>query len=278
MPSDNDDNIATQTARLAHRSGQDLSELLKEGDADLLRAVLRDPRLEERHVMDVLRRRDLPADILKLIARLPLVARNIGLKIAVAAHPRTSPQLFTGLLPQFHLFELVALIQHPGVLGDHKAAAERAVLKLIPDTPLGNKVTMARRGSLHILEALLAEPEIQVVEAVLSNPVLRESALLSYVRGAAATPESISAIARHRRWGHLPSVRRAMLQNAKTPAIWFTLFLPEVATSEVERLLRLKSLGERQREEVEYELRKRRAEAMLKRRAPSRPSEPETIS
>lgn len=168
---------------------------------------------------------------------------------------------FFTLLPRLHLFELVTLLHQRGLTPEQKGAAERAILLLIPETPLGNKITLARRGTPRILEALFREKDPRLFEAILANPALDAAQILTFLRGPAAGAEAISAIARHPRFGQLPAVRHALLRNGKTPAIWYTLFLPRLNRSELERLSLLPVLGERQRKEVEAELAKRTGQA-----------------
>ena len=90
----------------------------------------------------------------------------------------------------------------------------------------------------------MAEPRL--VAAVLANPALSESNLLALFRSAGASAETISAVLRHQRWGVRPKLRLAALRNLNTPAIWFTLFLPPLASGELRSLLGSRTLAPRQ--------------------------------
>lgn len=186
-----------------------------------------------------------------------LVDGSRRVKIALAGHPGTPVSLLATLLGQLHLFELVSVVQLAGASADQKLAAQRAILKRLPGTELGNKIALARRGCGAVLEALLVEGEPRTVAAVLANPGLKESGLVAYLNTPAATAETISAVARHPRWGGRPSLRLAMLRNRKTPPIWFTLFLPSLATREIKALPGSQRLGARQLEAVQGELERR---------------------
>jgi hypothetical protein len=65
-------------------------------------------------------------------------------------------------------------------------------------------------------------------------------------------------IARHPRWQNRPNLRLAILKNQKTPQIWLTLFLPRLATTELNVLLASRRLDSTQRKMVDEELKKRR--------------------
>jgi hypothetical protein len=58
----------------------------------------------------------------------------------------------------------------PVINADLRLAAERVIIQRLPTQPLGNKLTMARRGTAHIVEVLIKEGLPQVVEACLGQP------------------------------------------------------------------------------------------------------------
>jgi hypothetical protein len=243
--------------RALSADADELSGMLPSADPDLMRSALKNPHLGEAHLLAILRRHSLPEGILRAISRVPQVAGSRRIKIALAGHHATPAPLLAQILGQLHLLELAEVLRFPGASPDHKAAAQQAILKRLPDTELGTKITLARRGTGAVLEALLAEGEPRLADAVLCNPALTEPNLLAFLRSPAASAESISALARHPRWGVRPKLRLAALKNRKTPAIWFTLFLPALGTDEVLRLLGSKVLAPRQLEAVQEELAKR---------------------
>lgn len=238
--------------------GEELIAILQDRDHDVVKALLKNPHLTEEHLLALLKRRDLSEHFMKSLQRLPAVGRSRRIKIAIAAHPSTPAHTLSSLLPQLFLFELVTLMQLPGVSEDQKLAAERAVLRRLPETELGNKITLARRGSPAILEALLKQGgSPQLLDAVLANPKLKESGVLAFLNSPAATAETISQVARHPRWGARRNLRFAMLRNRNTPRIWFTLFLPALATADLAALTGSRILSAEQMAEVRSEWEKR---------------------
>jgi len=232
---------------------EEIPALIQDPDPDVLRSLLKNPQLGEDQLLVLLKRRDLGEQLVKGIGKLPLVSASRRLLIALTAHPQAPAPLLSTLLPQLFLFELVTLLQLPGSGADLKLAAERAILKRLPETELGNRIALARRGTPALLEALLKQGEPRLLEAVLENPRLKEAGLHSFLRSASATPEAISAVARHPRWGKRPNLRFAMLRNRHTPTVWFTLFLPELGPSELEAVAASSGLTAGQRAEVQRE-------------------------
>lgn len=237
--------------------GEELVEFAQDADPDIQKACLKNPHLTEEHVLVLLKRRDLKEELIKSIQRLPLSGRSRRVTMALAGHPATPPHVLSSLMPQLFLFELVTLMQLPGVGEDQRLAAERAILKRLPETELGNKITLARRASAAILEALLKEGKPALMEPVLTNPKLKESGVLAFINSAAATAETISVVARHPRWGSRPNLRFAMLRNRKTPRIWFTLFLPSLRNADLSALVGSKALTPEQLAAVKEEWGKR---------------------
>ncbi|PLY02709.1 MAG: hypothetical protein C0623_03515, partial [Desulfuromonas sp.] len=59
------------------------------------------------------------------------------------------------------------------------------------------------------------------------------------------------------KWKNRPNLRLAMLKNRNTPAVWFTLFLPNLKTTDLNNLLMSKRLNPAQKKLVQGELKKR---------------------
>ncbi|GAB7028111.1 hypothetical protein [Geotalea toluenoxydans] len=232
--------------------------VLQSPSMEVLRAALRNPALDEAHLLTLLKRRDLSEDLIKAIHKLPLTGESHNLKLALVKNPNIPGTIITTLLPHLYLFELVAVCFLPGVTPDQKLAAERAVIQRIPTTPLGNKLTLARRGTAPVLEALLREGDPQVVEICLSNPQIKEAFIFQFLGSARATAENISMIARHPRWKTRPNIIGAILKNQRTPLIWFDLFLPGLNSAELKKLLASGRLDSPRKKAVEEALHRRR--------------------
>ncbi|BCR05236.1 hypothetical protein DESUT3_23050 [Desulfuromonas versatilis] len=237
--------------------GEELFQVITDPAPEVLRAALRNRSLTEDHLLALLKRRDLPEDLLKALYGLKISDSSRRIKLALARNPATPSQVMQAILPQLYLFELVGLCFLPGVTPDQKVAAERVILQRLPTTPLGTKITLARRATSVVTGELLKEGNSALMEACLSNPRLKEVSLFQFLNGANATPDAISSIARHPRWKSRPNLQMAILKNRKTPAIWFTLFLPGTRTPDLNNLLASRRLTPPQKKLVEEELGKR---------------------
>lgn len=237
---------------------EELFQLILDPDPKFLSLLLRNPLLSEDHLLALMKRRDLPTELINAIYRSKKQALSHRLLLAIVHNPTASGSLIRNLLPHLRLFELLNICILPGATPDQKLAAERTILQRLPTTPLGNKITLARRGTSNIVGELLNEGHPQLFEVCLTSPHLKEAAIFKFLRGATASAETISLVCRHSRWKERPNLKMAILKNSKTPEIWFTLWLPKLPLQALKQLhLSFKSQAKK-RSLIEVELKKRR--------------------
>lgn len=242
---------------LTATSGQ-LFQLILESDCEILKTLLHNPNLSDDHLLTLLKRRDLPEDIPKLIHQNRKNKLSHQLILALVKNPITSGSLIRNLLPNLRIFELVDLCFIPGVTPDQRLAAERTIIQRLPTTPVGNKITLARRATSIVVGELLKEGDSRTVEACLNSSRLKEAAVFQLLNGAAATATTISMVARHSRWNQRQNLRLAILKNRLTPGIWFTLWLPNLATATINQLLANRRMSNQQKGWIQAELKRRR--------------------
>lgn len=203
---------------------------------EVLLAALRNPGLDHQHILTLLKRRNLGTVVTAIYASKRLIEAH-PVKFALVAHRDTPVHIAQTLLPLLYIFDLLKLCLMPGISADIHLAAERKIVQQIPTQPLGNKLTLARRGTAAILDALLREGQQNVLEICLDNPHLKEGSLHQFLTSAHATAESVSMVARNNRWKSRPNIRLAILKNPRTPLIWFTTLLPGLPTATLRDLL-----------------------------------------
>lgn len=215
---------------------EELFQHVLDPDLDFISLLLQHPHLDESHLLSLLKRRDLNEEIIAQIYQSRKKKLSHRLILALVKSSSISGTLIRNLLPHLRLFELADLCKMPGVSPDQKLAAERTIIQRLPTTPLGNKITLARRGTTTVVRALLKEGQPQIFEACLNSPHLNEAAIYTFLRGATVSAETISQVARHQRWKGRPNLRLAILKNHKTPDIWFTLWLPTLNLQTLKQL------------------------------------------
>lgn len=202
-----------------------LYSLIQDQREDVLLASLRNPAFDRQHLLALLKRRELGSIITAIYTSKRHVEAYV-VKFALIVHPDTPSHIAQALLPFLYLFDLLKLCLIPGVSADIRLAAEGKIIQQLSSQPLGNKLTLARRGTVAILDALLREGLQNVVEACLDNPHLKEGSLYQFLTSSHATADAVSMVARSSRWKSRPNIRLAILKNSRTPLDVFAAMLP----------------------------------------------------
>jgi len=252
-----DPSLSRRLYRALTAGKDELYRIIEDTSMEVLETALKNPVFDENLLLALLKRRDLSEDLFKAVYRLPMVVENRQLKVAVVRNPCAPAHVTMALLPHLQLFELVDICHLPGVTPDQKLAAERAIVQRLPLTPLGNKITLARRSTSAVVEALVREGDPRSMDACLDNPHLKEAAIFAYLNGPNATPDGISMVARHPRWKNRLNLQLAILKNPKSPEVWFTLFLPHLSVNDIRGVLASKKISHAQKKLVQGEMKRR---------------------
>jgi hypothetical protein len=217
-------------------TGDELAVLLHHPSADVLLALLDNPALEETQICLLLERKNLTGEILEQVARRKLLLKSYRVKRSLAFHPRTPRLISLRLLKDLYLMDLVQVAILPGVSAELKRNAEDQLLARLPQLPLGQKITLARRGPARVARALLAEGHAQVTSIVLDNPYMTEAQILRTLSHEKLPTAVIPAIVQHHKWSITYNVRLALVRHPSTPLASILSYLPELTVSDLREL------------------------------------------
>lgn len=225
----------------------ELHSILSCTENEVIRAALKNVSLEPEHLHNLLQRHDIDSALLTAICK-HKISHTRSVVNQLLAHPNINPQQIKIVLERLHLIELLNITLLPGQAADVRIAAERHLCKRLLTAPLGNKITLARRATYPVLEALMLEGHPQVIDPCLNNPRMKEAAIYRFLHGQNVEAQSINKIARHPRWNKRPNIRLAILRNRHTPKTLFTQFLPGLPPQQARQLLFSKHLNQAQKE------------------------------
>ncbi len=217
-------------------AGEELAALLHHPSADVLMALLENPALDETKLCQLLERKDLPGEILEEVGRRKHLLKNYRVKRALAFHPRAPRLISLRLLRDLYLMDLVQVTLSPGVPAELKRNAEEQLLARLPQLPLGQKITLARRGPARVTGALLAEGHAQVISIALNNPNVTEAQVLKVLSREKLPTALIPAISQHRKWSVSYNVRLALVRHPSSPLATILAYLPEITVSDLREL------------------------------------------
>lgn len=249
------------TARRARTAPRDeLLPYVHSGSEEVLFALLENPQLDEKHLVLLLERKDLPAKLLDQVSKQRIWMESYPVRLRLVRHPRTPRIVTLRLVKQLYLFDLVNISLLPSVPAEIKHIAEEMIVARLPQLPLGHKFTLARRGPGRVVAALLADGNVQIVPLALDNAFLTESHVLKVLACEGLPPGVVGAVAAHGKWSYLYNVRMALVRHPLTPLARVLSFLPDLTLRDLAELSFAGALSDNLREYIrsEVEVRARR--------------------
>ena len=251
------DSSSQDRERALAAGSEEIKVLLQHPAAKVLLALLDNPALDETQLCLLLERKDLPGEVLEEISRRKPMLKNYRVKRALAFHPR-APRLATlRLIRELYLMDLVQLTLFPGTSGEIRRHAEDQLVARLPQLPLGQKITLARRGPARVAGALLAEGHPQVRVVVLDNAYLTEAQILKVLSREKLSPDVVREIAQHRKWSTVYNVRLALVRHPGSTLSSVLSYLPELTVSDLRELAAPGIVPESLRKYLQAEIQRR---------------------
>jgi hypothetical protein len=213
-----------------------------------------DPALTPDLALALLQKRDFPPDAVEKISQNAGVMKSRKVRIAVAAHPRTSRRIALRLVREFYTFDLMQFGLLPAVAADLKRAADDLLVTRLASITLGERISLARRASTNVASALLLDKEARVWQTVLENPRLTEAAICRSLLRANATRALVEAICHDPKWSLRPEIRVALLRNEKTPFSRAQEFARRLPPAQLRDILHSSRLPEKIKDSLRKEL------------------------
>jgi hypothetical protein len=226
--------VTTEVARTA--AAEAINNLLHDAREEVVLALLENPALQEVHIEKLLERLDLSANVLGAIGEKKQWVASESVRLRLAQHPRTPKRIALAVVRQIYLFNLVRLSLLPSAPPDIRRVAEEIIISRVPQLPVGQKLTLARRGPARVAGALLAEGHAQAMKLALENAFLTESQVLKVLSAVGAPERVVTAIAQDPKWSREYNVRIALIRNPHAPVEVVQQFLPHLKVSDLEDL------------------------------------------
>lgn len=191
----------------------------------------------EGECLRLLRRPDLPADVLEALLADRDVRRHHTVRRAIAAHPRTPRQAALSLVSTLYWRDLARLSADVRVHPEVRRAADRNLSRRVSDMALSEKVDLARLSGRGTLLLLRFDADVRVLLAIMDNRFTIEPDLVTVAARGETPPGVLEALASHPRWGSRPSLRSALLQNRRLPVAVALSLLSGASAADLSGLL-----------------------------------------
>lgn len=212
------------------------SESIHGTSPDVLAAVASDPNLTDDLALALLKRVNLPADVLDRLSKNRSLMKSRKVKLALVAHPKTPRHISVPMIRHLFTFDLMRVALMPAVPADVKMAADQALTNRLETIPSGERLALARRASGRIAAELLLDSEPRVMRTALENSRLSEAAVIKGLMRPDAPAAFVDAVCHHAKWSARQEIRMALLRNQKTPlarALEYARSLPSRRVREI---------------------------------------------
>ena len=209
-----DSRIATES----DANAGSLEQAVHSSSAEVLLAAAADPGLSEDLALALLKRPDLPSEVIEQLNKSSALKKSRKVKLAVVSHPKTPRHISLPMVRHLFTFDLMQVALTPIVPADLKLAADDALVSRLETISMGEKLSLARRASGRVAGALVLDPELRVMKAALDNSRLTESSIVKAIMKPATSAAFVDAVSRHPKWCLRHEVKIALLRNEKTPA------------------------------------------------------------
>ena len=248
--------VSSEQAALSTREDA-IAALVASANEDVLRTLIDNPAFDETHVCLLLERKDLSGLLLEEISKRKTWRAVYRVRAALAAHPHTPRLIAMRLLRELHLMDIVRISLLPTTSMELRRLADERLLSQLPQLPLGQKLTLARRGSTRVAAGLVAQGPEQAARIALDNSFLTEAQLLKTLAKESVSARILAAVASHAKWSKLVNVRVALLRHPHTPADHLSGLVSGLPRRDLEDLLELSRLPQSVRGYLREELSER---------------------
>jgi hypothetical protein len=249
--------VEKEVTRARMATGEDLNALIYHPVPAVLMALLDNLAFDETKLTLLLSRKDLPIEVLEEIGRRKTFLKSYAVKKSLVLHPRTPRLVGLRLLKDLYLMDLVQFTLSPAVSEELKRYAQDQIVARLPQMPLGQKITLARRGPSRVAGALVADGHAQVMPIALENPYLTEAQVLKALAREKVPVAVVQALANHRKWSQCYNIRVAIVRNSSTPISIILGFLPQLTVNDLRVLAEPGVVAENLRKYLMAEVRRR---------------------
>jgi len=243
--------------RQPSRENQEFDERLRADSPEALRELVNDPALNDEQTLLLLARKDLSGELIEELSQRKSLLKSYAVKKALVLHPHAPRVISLRLLRDLYLMDLVLLTLTPGALAELKRNAEAQLIARLPQLPLGQKITLARRGPGRVAGELLGGGHPQVLRIVLDNAHLNEAHVLKALAKVKLEARVVEAVAQHPKWSSSYNVRLALVRQPAATLSTVLAYLPELTVSDLKELAAPGIVAENLRRYLQAEIQRR---------------------
>ena len=215
---------------------EDIARYLHDPSPRVIRALLENRRLSEEDVLILVKRKNLPSDILETIFKDKRWTESYPVRLSLARNPRSPLSVSLSIARYLRIFDLEEITRSHFIPLVFRHKVEMIITERILSMPLGNKKTLAKKAAGGVLLKLLLDADAAVVKLCLNNPYITEGHLFQVISRKDTRAETILTIAEHPNWSSRTLIRFSLTRNAHTPLSRSVEFLSEMKIMDLREL------------------------------------------
>ncbi|MEJ5165876.1 MAG: hypothetical protein WHV67_02480 [Thermoanaerobaculia bacterium] len=202
-----------------NKSSTSFAGFLLEASAEALKEVLinQKEKLTENEVLAILKNKNIDLEVVKIIISHKPFLISYEVKKSLLFLRLTPYTEGLKLLPHMYWMDLLLLSTNMSVHPLIRRSAEKKIIEKLPEMELGEKITLARRGSYNVILHLAKEKNPKVIEALLQNRFATEEIVLSIAGNQNSTPEILGLINYSTKWKNRMNIKKALVLNPNFP-------------------------------------------------------------
>jgi hypothetical protein len=226
----------TRSLQAAAASEETIAGYLHDPSPRIIRALLENRRLAEEDVLIIVKRKNLPSDILERVFKDKRWAESYPVRLALARNPRAPLSVSLTVARYLRIFDLEEITRSHFIPPVFRHKVEMLINERVLTMPLGNRKTLARKAARGVLLKLLLDADTEVVKLCLNNPHITEGHLFKVISRTDTRADTIRMIAEHPNWSSRSLIRFSLARNANTPLSLSVRFLSELKGLELREL------------------------------------------
>jgi len=215
---------------------EELWTLVKDPHPEVLMNAVYNQHYSEDMAMYTAKRKNIPAELLTLLATDRRFKDSYTLKLLICKNPRTPQRVVFSLLKFLRIFDLSDITKDQHIHINVRQKIEMMITEKLKSLPSGIQKALARRANSTILLAIMETGDEEVVRACLDNPSLTEGHVCSIINRTATGMQVIRMIAADEKWTLRYYVRYALIRNRHSPLATVVKFMPAMKTLDLRDL------------------------------------------
>ncbi|MBW1981651.1 MAG: hypothetical protein JRJ12_10555 [Deltaproteobacteria bacterium] len=231
--------------------------LLKDHEEAVLKALLENPEITEMEILSIASNPAATAAVLTTISENQQWMKNYQVRVALVRNPRTPVSIAQRVVGTLHTVDLKRVVASGGLDSSiiesarqhlsnletqQEAKTGKTVFQKIKEMSVPERLNLAMSGDKEARSLLIKDSDKKVQEAVLENPRITETEIVTIANTRTASEEVLRKICTNRQWMKNYRVRLGLVNNPKTPLPIAVRLLSTLMVADLKRLAKSKGI------------------------------------